>query len=124
MRADSERLELVLNRLMAAFNNGQYPYNQPWARAPQIPENLPKNLILGSSEHAVFLFCLCYHMRGGIDSETATKSLAKLYDARPEIFIPEKGMEQRPETITKYLQEVGLGFQSKEIGKKLVKRNT
>ena len=79
MRVDIGKLELVLNRLMAAFDTGQYPFDKPWAKPPQIPENMPRNLTLGSKEHALFLFCLCYHMRGGIDSITAIKSLAKLY---------------------------------------------
>ncbi|MBI2063012.1 MAG: hypothetical protein HYT61_02095 [Candidatus Yanofskybacteria bacterium] len=102
---------------MAAFDTGQYPFDKPWAKPPQIPENMPRNLTLGSKEHPLFLFCLCYHMRGGIDSITAIKSLAKLYETKPEIFVPENGMNRDPQEITGFLREVGLGFQSREIGR-------
>ncbi len=121
MKADIERLELVLNPLMAAFNSGRYPFNMPWAKAPQIPQNMPKNLTLGSPKHALFLFCLCYYMRGLIDSKTAVKLLAKLYENKPEIFIPEKAIEEGPKEITELLRAVGLGVNSKEIGKSWVK---
>jgi hypothetical protein len=116
MRADVGKLELVLNGLMVAFNSRRYPFDQSWARPPHIAENMPKNLTLCSKEHALFLFCLCYYMRGGIDSVTATRALSRLHETRPEIFIPENGMRQDPKDITGFLQGVGLGFQSKQIG--------
>jgi hypothetical protein len=117
MRENVERLEVVLNRLMVTFNGGEYPFNMSWAKAPQRLENLPKNLTLGSSEHALFLFCLCYYMRGLIDSETATKLLAKLYENKPEIFVPEKAVAEGAKEITELLRAVGLGVSSEEIGR-------
>lgn len=117
MRANQEKLDLVLNRLMSAFDNGQYPFDKLWARTPQIPENMPKNLILSSREHALFLFCLCYYMRGLIDSITAIKLLAKLYENEPDIFIPEKAAQKNPREITELLKAAGLGVRSEEIGR-------
>lgn len=117
MRVDAEKLELLLNRLMAAFDIRRYPFDRPWAQPPQIPENMPKNLKLGSSEHALFLFCLCYYMRGLINSETAIKLLAKVYENKPEMFIPEKAIEKDPKEIAELLQTVGLGVRSEEIGR-------
>jgi hypothetical protein len=111
---DVRRLDLVLDRLMEAYWAKQYPYNLPKAHPPHIRENLPKNLKYGSIEHANFLFCLCYQMRGGIGSETATKKLALLYENFPIIFQPEMGRKLCPYWLSVILQDHGLGFNSEE----------
>lgn len=116
MQVNIKKLELVLNPLLAALNAGQYPFNKQRIQMPHQKKNLPKNLIVSSTEHALFLFCLCYYMRGGIDSDTAARALAKLYENIPEIFVPKNGMSENPKKITELLQKVGLGFQSRRIG--------
>jgi hypothetical protein len=113
---DTAKAEYVLGKLLNAFLGKTYPYNLPDAVPPQTPQNMPETLILGTREHALFLFCLCYYMRGGIKSHTAAKLLSKLYDNNPLIFLPEKRGSFSPSFVSNALKEVGLGFNADEIG--------
>jgi len=128
LKVDKERAELVFGRLLDSFFRKEYPFNLPKAKAPQVMENLRDLFVLGSREHACFLFALCYWMRGGIDSQTATKQLAQLYRNNPEMFLPEKvykfqrqmilpGLERRfaPIFLSSEFKAIGLGFNVEEI---------
>ena len=89
---NSERAEFVFDKLLARYYAKQFPYNLPGVHSPTIPENLPKTLKRGTREHALYLFCLCCFMRGGIESDTATIALSRLYDRHPALFLPENDL--------------------------------
>ncbi|NTV44512.1 MAG: hypothetical protein HGA67_02325 [Candidatus Yonathbacteria bacterium] len=115
MRVDKTKAELVFARLLDAYFHKEYPFNLPEAIPPQVPENLPKSFRIGTREHALFLFKVCYWMRGGIKSNTAIKQLAKLYHADPKIFLPESESMIVEEELIQKLKDVGLGFNADEI---------
>jgi hypothetical protein len=116
MQVDSAKAEIIFERLMEAFYAKRFPYSLPNATAPQIPENMPKKLTMGSRAHALFLFCLCYYMRGGNKSHTVTKQLSRLYDGCPELFLPENRHDYTPAQVADKLRGVGLGFNAEETG--------
>ncbi len=82
-----DRAEEVFGILVQAVKNKTYPYNR--AELPQLAKNLPKSLVWGSYEHALFLFAVCYYMRGGIQSDTAILSMTSLYEKNRDIFFPQ-----------------------------------
>lgn len=112
---DWDRACKVFDTLVDECRNNRYPYDR--RKPPQIKENLPKSLVWGSVEHACFLFCSCYYMRGGIRSDTAFLALAAYYEEDSEAFIPENfsrsGCRYTPEHIEERLRFYGLGFQAK-----------
>lgn len=101
----------VLDTLMAAYNNNEYPYSLDRVKVPHHPDHMPKTLERGSREHAVFLFKVCYYMRGGTKSTDAVKALANIYDERPEFFDCSIAKDLEPEPIVEALTAQGLGFQ-------------
>ncbi|MEK7094403.1 MAG: hypothetical protein AAB903_03645 [Patescibacteria group bacterium] len=107
---DKERTREVLGRLHQAYIQKLYPFNQPEAVPPQIKKNIPPVLVWGSREHALFLFALCYWMRGGIKSHTATHHLTKIYNAHPDIFLPEQVDRLSQEMLINILGKTGLNF--------------
>ena len=115
---DTAKAECILGKLLGAFLRKTYPYNLPNAVPPQTPQNMPQTLVPGTREHALFLFCLCYYMRGGIKSHTAAKRLSMLYDARPLIFLPEERGSFPPSFVSVVLKKAGLGFKADEIGER------
>jgi len=114
---DIRRAEDVFSRLVGAYSRKEYPFNLPETVPPQIAKNLPKSITWGSREHALFLFSLCYWMRGGIESHTATRQLAKLYEQNPEIFLPEYGDLLVPKILSSFFRVVGLGFNADQIAR-------
>jgi hypothetical protein len=116
MFVDQVKANQILGRLLDAYRRKEYPYNLPDAIPPQARQNLPKGLEWGSREHALFLFTLCYWMRGGIESSTATRQLARLYEADRSIFLPESETTLIAAELTKKFEAVGLGFNSEQIG--------
>ncbi len=112
---DKERAVVIFDRLRALYLSKEYPFNQPLATSPTIPENLPQSLETGTREHALFLFMLCYWMRGGIKSHTATKQLSRLYEADPDIFLPESVHRLAENRLAVGFRSVGLGFNADEI---------
>jgi len=116
IRISHEKAKIVFFRLAEAISKKEYPYDREYARSPHVAENLPTNLVIGGKEHAIFLFCLCYFMRGGIQSDTAVKSLAKLHKNNPEIFDPPLASSYQSSHISSLLRRHGLGFNSDEIG--------
>jgi hypothetical protein len=130
MKIDKKKAVLVFGRLMNAYDTQRYPFDLPEAIPPQVKENLPTAMVWGSREHACFLFVLCYWMRGGIDSHVATKTLAKLYSACPEMFLPEKvlsfdaqlplpGMESivAMKAVYRLIRSIGLAFNAESIAR-------
>ncbi|MDD5693134.1 MAG: hypothetical protein PHU86_01510 [Patescibacteria group bacterium] len=103
-------MERVCGRLVAAFDAHEYPYNRLSVRPPQEVENLPPTLVLGSRDHAMFLFNLCYWMRGGIQSDTAIRSLGLVYSEHPALFDPCVAMHTDPLWLKQVFTQFGLGW--------------
>ncbi len=112
-----ERRDQIFGQLLQLFRERRYPFNQRGVEPPQAPNNLPRNLLRGGREHAIFLFCLCFYMRGGIKSVTAIKAMARLYELYPSIFEPDQWEELNADAIASLLRSVGLNFSSKAISK-------
>lgn len=122
---DQERVDEVLDTLMEAFNNDEYPYDQPWVMVPHETQNMPETLKRNTTDHANFFFNVCYYMRGGIKSVDAVKRMGKVYDKHPHLFdnkyLVERikydswdeydNTEKLTEEIVAALSEAGLGFQ-------------
>jgi len=107
---DYDRVEEVLTTLTTALENNQYPYNLDSVRVPQDSRHMPKNLELGTKEHAMFLFTVCFYMRGGTKSTTAVQQLAGMYEKYPELFVASLAKDLDPKIIKPILAEYGLGF--------------
>jgi hypothetical protein len=106
-RVSWQRVEYVLGALLERYDNHLFPYNQ--AKKPQ--EFLPKNLDAGDQKAlASWLWHLCYYMRGGIQSNTAAKSLARLHESRPEWFTFEGAAGVNYQALVTSLERVGLAF--------------
>jgi hypothetical protein len=114
---DFERAKTVFGALLETYIANRFPYDN--AKPPQRPENLPRNLMLGTVEHANFLWAVCYYMRGGIKSDTAIIALARMHEECPELFVPRYLHEDSSlllkSSMAEKLQDYGLGFNSKEI---------
>jgi len=76
----------VFDTLIKALRNRNYPYNQ--STGPHVDKNLPRTMPRVGVEHALFLFCTCYYMRGTINSETALIALSRVYDSDADLFVP------------------------------------
>ena len=85
--ASRRQAEMVFNALIQRLSEKGPPYNT--AHVPQSDGFLPSNLKRGSREHAIFLFVLCLWMRGGVESNTASTFLRRMYEERPEVFDPD-----------------------------------
>ena len=109
------RIEEVFGRLLRAYLENEFPYNQPEAVVPQLPEFLPKSFEWGGREHALFLFALCYWMRGGSQSDDATRSLTKFYNVHHRIFLPEHWEEIDSPTLMRELGNFGLGYNATQV---------
>lgn len=108
---DYDQVELVLGKLVCAFENEDYPYSLDSTRVPQDHRHMPQSLEFNTTEHAMFLWTVCYYMRGGIKSDDAVKRLAKIYDNSPELFVADVARTMQPADIAKVLKENSLGFQ-------------
>lgn len=116
MVIDNERAERVLLTLLDALRSNEYPYMLDSVRLPHDPRHMPEELPYGSREHAMFMFNLCYYMRGGIKSTDAVRRLTKMYHERPDLFICDVAAETEPEEISDLLTKHGLGFQTMVSG--------
>ncbi len=116
MEIDRVKAGAIYSRLLDAYFRKEYPYDQSKATPPQIRENIPQLIEWGSREHALFLFAVCYWMRGGIKSHTAIRQLAELYNAENAIFLPESETTLTAEGLSASFRSVGLGFNADEIG--------
>lgn len=116
---DYEKAKLVFGKLLTSYRRKEFPYNLKKAKPPQIAAKLPKNLVYGTREHANFLWCSCYYMRGGIQSDVAINRLARLYEDEPVLFAPHAFAGIFSEAQTSFLRdkllEHGLGFGINQI---------
>lgn len=101
----------VLDTLSSAYFNHQYPYSLESTQVPQDEKNMPTTLERGGRDHAMFLWNVCAYMRGGTQSGFAVSALGKLYDKRPDLFLPETVLAVSQDEIADELSSVGLGFQ-------------
>jgi hypothetical protein len=115
MNVNYEKAEIVLSRLLDAYFRKEFPFNQPNAVPPQVIAHLPHSLEWGSREHSLFLFAVCYWMRGGIQSVTAIKALARLYAMAPGLFLPESVESTETHLLAATFSLVGLGFNAAQI---------
>jgi hypothetical protein len=109
---DKEHAYPILDNLMEAYTSNASPYNLDRVRVPQDPRHMPKTLERGSVDHAMFLFNVCYYMRGGIKSNDAVKRMSAIYDAHPELFNADFARTFDSNELQAILKENGLGFQA------------
>lgn len=63
-----------------------------------------------------FSFASGYYMRGGIKSTTAVRSLGRLYDNFPDLFVAEKAKNFDAKRLSGILRDYNLGYHSGDIG--------
>lgn len=108
---DNERMNEVLGVLYAAYQKGEYPYSLDSTRVPQDERHMPETLEHGTIDHAMFLFTVCYYMRGGIKSNDAVIRLGYMYDDMPHLFDAHVARYMDSGEIAQILKRYGLGFQ-------------
>ncbi len=119
-----ERANEVFGILLASLERGEPPFHH----VEGLDYEIPKTIVRGTLEHAIFLFCSCYYMRGKINSNTALSKLSLLYDQVPMMFSP-KSFESSDQTlhlasvsyVHAQLMSIGLGFNSDEVSEHWVK---
>lgn len=110
---NQDRVDQVLGRLMWQYKGEQFPYNLDSTRVPQDPRHMPEHFVRGDLDKAMFLWTVCYYMRGGTRSVEAVKRLTPLYNERYELFDCSVAANVDPEVIANELTKKGLGFQEK-----------
>lgn len=111
-----DRLDEIVDTLLEARADNEFPYTLEAANLPQDERNMPPELPCGGREHANFLWATCYYMRGGIKSTAAFAGLSEVYAQEPELFDPYQAMNDDPERIKELLKTNGLAFSSSTIG--------
>lgn len=106
-----DQVDLVLDTLMEAYDNERYPYYMDKVRVPQDERHMPPSLERGSTDHAMFLWNVCYYMRGGTKSTFAVQQMAELYEDRPDLFNCSNIIATPQEEIKTELKAHKLGFQ-------------
>ncbi len=112
---DKKRVVLVLDRLLSTYQNGEFPYNLPGAVLPQDAKHLPHGLTDNPGQHAMWLFCLCYYMRGGIQSVVAAQRLSILYIRCPQLFDSRQAALLDEVSVEHMLRRAGLAYLSRII---------
>jgi len=108
----------VLDEIMDTFYKRVPPFDR--MELPTDEKNMPEllrasntNNIRGGKEHAMFLFTGCYFMRGGVQSDMAFRTLAKIFSDQPELFdceyIADEKNEVSADKIVEVMQEFNLG---------------
>lgn len=110
-----DRLDMVLDTLLAQRDKNGFPYYLEAAQLPQDERNMPPSLTRGGKDHANFLFTTCYYMRGGIKSFAAFRGLSALYEEDPSLFNPKDAKSREASVIAEALASVGLGFSKNVI---------
>jgi len=114
-KVNRRRANQVFGALLEALDRNQFPYN--FAEVPHLDSNFPNNVEFGGVEEAIFLFVVCFWMRGGIKSIAAFKALAKVHEERKELFCP-AFIADHPEPnslasdISDLLRACGLSYRS------------
>jgi hypothetical protein len=116
MEVHKEHADEVLGRLLEAYEQKKAPYDQDRVRLPHDPRHMPRTLQRDGAEHAMFLFNVCYYMRGGIKSNDAVKRMSGVYDEWPELFDCETASRFSPGELASILKLHGLGFQETVAG--------
>lgn len=111
-----DQLDFVVDTLLEARSNNEFPYTLEAANLPQDERNMPSELPRGGRDHANFLWATCYYMRGGIKSTAAFAGLSSVYAAEPELFDPHHAMNDDPARVTELLKSHSLAFSSSTIG--------
>jgi hypothetical protein len=79
---DHDRAKEIFDRLTNRLTADQFPYSEM-----QLPQTLvPKEAKESPVSWANFLWCVCYWMRGGIQSEMAFARMASFYLDKPNLF--------------------------------------
>lgn len=107
----SERVDVVLDTLMEAYEHQYYPYYLDRVRVPQDERHMPPSLERGTKDHAMFFWNVCYYMRGGTKSTFAVQQMAELYQDRPDLFDCQEIITTPQEVIEDALKAHKLGFQ-------------
>jgi endonuclease III len=110
---NTDRVDEVLDTLMAAYENERYPYYLDSVRVPQDERHMPASLERGTRDHAMFFWNVCYYMRGGTKSTFAVQAMARLYEDRPDLFDCYQAITVPEEEIENELKAHQLGFQKK-----------
>jgi hypothetical protein len=125
---DWQRAYAIFDRALRAYERRDYPYNK--VEVPQIEENLPRNMKSGGVEHAIFLFCICYYMRGGKTSDEAVRAMSRIHEANPKYFSPlyfikNGGKElELVTTLKELLVQNGLIYKAHEVARHWVANST
>lgn len=107
-----DRADAVLDALAYRHNNGLYPYNKSLDVLPQEAYDL---FTYGSKEHAMFLFNLCYYMRGGIQSDEAARKYVKIYKKHKHLFRASYFRSTKEARLKELADEVYLVLQRNEL---------
>lgn len=110
MEVHKEHAFAIIDTLMKAYKNNEFPYSLDTTRVPQDFRHMPKTLERGTVDHAMFFFNVCYYMRGGNKSNDAVISMSRLYDLYPELFDPNYMKDFDPQALIPLLSSVGLGM--------------
>jgi hypothetical protein len=110
---DWKNADILFGRLVHAVRTRSFPFNE--VEVPQIRKNIPDSIVWGSYEHALFLFAVCYYMRGGIKSKTAILAMGEMYERFTHLFTPWIGFEEKE--IRSALAECGLNYGSEEVAR-------
>lgn len=102
IKINKERAFKVFDILINVYRKRLIPFDA--IERPQDSQFLPKNLVFGSREHALYLFFICLYMRGRIKSQQAFEAFKNLYTHHPELFNP-KIIQSNPAYYHKKLQE-------------------
>lgn len=108
-----EKADLVFGRLTRAVRTRSFPFNE--VEVPQVKKNIPDSIIWGSYEHALFLFVVCYYMRGGIKSKTAILAMGDMYNKHTHLFTPWVGFDEKE--IKQALTGCGLNYAATEVAR-------
>lgn len=112
---NKQRMWHVFDVLVDAWRRRLPPYD----RITPVPSRIPSTLKPRSIEHALWLFCSCYYMRGKINSATALIKLSELYEKEPWLFYPALFAEGRLSSgeLREALSSGGLGFNAEETSR-------
>jgi hypothetical protein len=114
---DWDRADTILGNLLETYKRGGYPYSLDRTRVPQDERHMPTSLERGSKDHAMFLWTVCYYMRGGMRSVDAVRMLSQVYDSNPELFDTEHAAMLDPAELGEFLHTTQLGYRFRQIGK-------
>lgn len=109
IQIDHDRARKVFDTLIQVLRGHHYPF-EDGINVPQQESNMPRRLEQGSRAHALFLFWVCYYMRGAIKSDVAFIAMSKLYDADPNFFEPRLVRQRTIRGIQRSLSSVRLNF--------------